>query len=181
MGWAAGSQAVSPRRWQREMSVQGPTGPRAESVPASYWLVSPWRRSPEEATPTRGALGLGHVVLSLSLRLGAGLSLRIGPAAPLGCGSELQPPAWLCVPGSREEGTGRKEAGGRRREAAHTRLPVAPLRAAQRPLPPPLLLLLPRSPLLPPEDTRCPLVPPTRRRLGDFFLAPSFSCTLQVP
>jgi hypothetical protein len=56
------------------------------------------------------------------------LSLRLGPAAPLGCGSALQPPAPRCRRGSwageRSGRSRRSGRSGRRRQAAYTRLPV---------------------------------------------------------
>lgn len=106
-----------------------------------------------------------------------GLRLGLGPAAPLGCRSSsyhlrLAPrPAKLG--GERREGGGE----GRRQAAAYTRLPVPPLRAAQRPLLAPLLSL---PPPLPPEETawtcRPTVAPP-----GNSFLAPGFLCALPLP
>lgn len=61
--------------------------------------------------------------------------------------------------------------GGRRRAAAYTRLPVPPLRAAQKPLLAPLLSL---PPPLPPEETawiyRSPVATP-----NDSFFGPGLS------
>lgn len=75
--------------------------------------------------PERGGWGI-----RLSSHQGppALLSLRLGPAAPLGCGSVLQPPAPRCLLGSwaggRSGRSGRSRGSGRRRQAAYTRLPV---------------------------------------------------------
>lgn len=82
------------------------------------------------------------------------MSLGLGPAAPLGCGSALQPPARRCVLGNREKKEGREEAeGGGERQSTHA---FQFLHSEQpRVLLPPLLSLplLSLPPLLPPEET----------------------------
>lgn len=89
-------------------------------APSSLASVSFGRRSQREPRPPeRGGWGI-----RLSSHQGppAPHSLRLGPAAPLGCGSALQPPAPRCGRGSRAGG--RSGRSGRRRQAAYTRLPV---------------------------------------------------------
>lgn len=80
-------------------------------------------------------------------------SLRLGPAAPLGCGSALQPPAPRCALEA-----GRKEKGGRKRREEEKRQLTHAFQSfhSEQPgvlLPPLLSLLLSRPPLLPPEET----------------------------
>lgn len=141
-GWASTKNRSPHREGEGERTGKkqshGPTPARAAPVSAPYWRARPRGRSYRKAPPTRGP-GIRRAPPPPSAR--AGLGLRLGPAAPLGCRSVLQPPARRCVLGSGEEREERREeeGGGRRRKAAYTRLPVPPLRAARRPLPPPPL------------------------------------------
>lgn len=147
---------------------RGPSGARAAPASALYWRARPRGRSYGKAPPTRGGAGIRRA--SPPRSAGAGLGLRLGPAAPLGCRSVLQPPARRRVRGRGEERGGRRDAGGgeRRRKAAYTRLPVPPRRAARRPLPPPPRSLLPLCHLRRPPGLASPVA------LGDPFLAPGF-------
>lgn len=106
-----------------------------------------------------------------------GLSLGLGPAAPLGCGSRSYHLHLALPPAKR--GAERREGGGegRRRAAAYTRLPVPPLRAAQRP---PLAPLLSLPPPLPPEETAWTCRPSVATP-GSSFLILGFLCTLPLP
>lgn len=152
--------------------------PRALAAPVSapYWLAWFRGRSHGKHLPLGGPW-IQRASHPRSSR--AGLRLRLGPAAPLGCRSVLQPPARRCVLGSGEERGGRGGGGGgrrRRREEAYTRLPVPPLRAALRPLPSPLLSLLRLCHLRRPPGLAAPVATP-----GDSCLAPGFLCTLPLP
>lgn len=91
--------------------------------PAPYWRVRPWEaESRQPRPPERGSWGSRGVMPSSHPGPPARLSFRLGPAAPLGCGSALQPPA----PCRRRESWagGRSGRRRRRRQAAYTRLPV---------------------------------------------------------
>lgn len=109
--------------WQEP--VQGESWPPAPCSEARSSLagVSFERRSQGQLRPPeRGGWGTR---LSSHRGRPAPLSLRLGPAAPLGCGSALQPPAPRCGRGSWAGGrSGRGGKSGRRRQAAYTRLPV---------------------------------------------------------
>uniref|UniRef100_A0A8C2QQV6 CD166 antigen n=2 Tax=Capra hircus TaxID=9925 RepID=A0A8C2QQV6_CAPHI len=111
-----------------------------------------------------------------------GLNLGLGPAAPLGCGSRSYHLRLALPPAKR--GAERREGGGegRRRAAAYTRLPVPPLRAAQRPPLAPLLSLplLSLPPPLPPEETAWTCRPSVATP-GSSFLTPGFLCTQPLP
>lgn len=85
-----------------------PRGPpeRAASASAPYWRVWLRGRGQEKPRPT----GFCNPRARLPGEVPDLGSLRLGPAAPLGCGSALQPPALRCALEA-----GRKGKGGRRR------------------------------------------------------------------
>lgn len=80
----------------------------AAPVSASYWLAWSRGRSRRQPRPLEGSR-IPRAPHPRSSR--AVLCLRLGPAAPLGCRSVLQPPARRCVLGSGEERGGRGAAG----------------------------------------------------------------------
>lgn len=106
---------------------------------AHYWRAG-HRGRIQETTPPRSSR--------------AALSLRLGPAAPLGCRSMLQPPARLCVLGSREERRGREQGkGGGDRQLTHAFQSLHSQQPGVLPLPLLSLLLLLLLLLPPPEET----------------------------
>lgn len=109
----------------------------------------------------------------------AWLTLRLGPAAPLGCGSALQPPAPRCGRGSWAGGrSGRAGgAGGGDRRLTHA-FPSS-TQSSRSPRPPPLLQLPPLQPLprLPPEETHGP---DPRRCPADPSQIPGDPCAVQL-
>lgn len=156
----------------------GFTADPARGVPLSHRFLiggrALWRRSQgQPRLPERGGWG------GLSSQQGpsAPRCLRAGPAAPLGCGSALQPPA----PPRCRQGNWAGGRSGRRRQAAYPRLPPS-TQSSPSLRPPPLLQLLPLQPVprLPPEETHRPdprrCIPPPRRPLP----GPRDPCTVQL-
>lgn len=140
-----GCWTLRPERVHRRSSPRRPA-----LTPVPYWRACPLEAEPRAAPPTR-ARGLG----GLSSQQGppAPRCLRAGPAAPLGCGSALQPPA----PPRCRQGNWAGGRSGRRRQAAYPRLPPS-TQSSPSLRPPPLLQLLPLQPepRLPPEETHRP-------------------------
>lgn len=117
-GWAVGSQRPYHYRAATSQKVLVPGLSRARAAPvlSPYWRTWTWGRSRGETPPTR-TLGQGTWFSPIP-ELGSVLGLS--PAAPLGCGSLLQPPALRRVRGSGEETGGREEAGrGGKRQLTH--------------------------------------------------------------
>lgn len=123
-------------RWSQIVCLGGAENPIARASPPRMQTAVPGFSSPlpiggcalgrrsqrQPRPPKRGSWGSRGVMLSSHPGPPARLSFRLGPAAPLGCGSALQPPA----PCRRRESWagGRSRRRRRRRQAAYTRLPV---------------------------------------------------------